>query len=56
MERKELLKEKSLSFDKYSRTIEVNSINDPVCVELISKQKPDVIIVFGTGIVKKCYY
>jgi len=51
-ERKELLQEEKLCFARYSKTIEFNRINDPACVEFLSKEKPDVIIVFGTGIIK----
>ena len=52
-EREELLREKDPSFKKYSKTIEFNNINCKGCVEFISKHRPDIIIVFGTGIIKE---
>lgn len=51
-ERKELLKDENLKFDNFSNTLEFNNINDKSCVKFISEQKPDVIISFGTGIIK----
>tara|TARA_B100000900_G_scaffold388586_1_gene380750 strand:+ start:207 stop:917 length:711 start_codon:yes stop_codon:yes gene_type:complete len=52
-ENEELLKDENLKFENFSNTIEVENINDKACVKFISNQKPDVIISFGTGIIKK---
>ena len=52
-EKIELLEGLNLEFDDFSKTIEHDNINDKECVKYISKQKPDVIVTFGTGIIKK---
>ncbi len=51
-EKIKLLNEEKLDFGSYSKTIELNNINDPECIDFISKQKPDVVISFGTGIIR----
>ena len=51
-ERKELLNDEDLKFENFSKTLEFKNINDEGCVKFISNQKPDVIISFGTGIIK----
>ncbi|OUX32106.1 MAG: hypothetical protein CBE24_03790 [bacterium TMED264] len=52
-ERKELLNNEKLEFDNFSNTLEFKNINDKACVKFISREKPDIIISFGTGIIKK---
>lgn len=51
-ENEELLKNENFQFDNFSNTLEFNNINDRACVKFISNKKPDVIISFGTGIIK----
>ena len=40
-------------FNDYCQTFEFDNINDTACVHFIEKEKPDVILTFGTGIIKK---
>ena len=52
-EKKVLLDGLNDRFDDFSKTIEFENINDEKCVKFISDKSPDVILTFGTGIIKK---
>jgi len=52
-EKQELLKGQRNSFDDYAETRTFDSINDNKCVNFIADLKLDVIITFGTGIIRE---
>jgi methionyl-tRNA formyltransferase len=49
----ELLKKEKVFFTDFSKTKVFNNINDHECFRFVKDLKPDVIITFGTGIIKK---
>jgi len=49
---KKLLDEKKVNFEDFCETKAFNDINDRGCVQFIENLKPDVIITFGTGLIK----
>ncbi len=52
-EKKELLNGKDIKFKYFCKTLEFDNINDEGCLNFIVKTKPDVIVTFGTGLIKK---
>jgi methionyl-tRNA formyltransferase len=52
-EQEYLLKNEKVSIDKYSETFSFNNINSSKCLSYLKKVKPDVILVYGTRIIKK---
>jgi len=51
-ENKILLEEKNINFDIFSETKAYDNVNDEICVDYIKSTYPDVIISFGTGIIR----
>jgi len=51
-EQTHLLENENCSIDKFSKTISVDNINSSECLNYLSEIKPDVILVYGTRIIK----
>ena len=49
----ELLQEKRMRFKDYSETKAFDNINDEGCIQFVADLKPDVIVTFGTGLIRK---
>ena len=49
----ELLQEKRVRFKDYCETKTFDNINDEVCIQFVADLKPDVIVTFGTGLIRK---
>ena len=52
-EKLELLKGEKVKFNDFCQTRSFKNINDNDCISFISDLNPDVIVTFGTGIVRK---
>ena len=50
---KELLKGETVRFEDFCVTKVFNNINDDSSIEFIADLKPDVIVTFGTGLIRK---
>ena len=48
-----LLDDKKESFDDYSKTLIFDNVNNNDCFNYISNLEPEIIITFGTGLIKK---
>jgi methionyl-tRNA formyltransferase len=48
-----LLKEKRVSFKDFCETKVFDNINDEGCIQFVEDLKPDVIVAFGTGLIRK---
>jgi len=48
-----LLKGKKVRFKNYCVTKEFNNINDERCIQFVKDLKPDVIVTFGTGLIRQ---
>jgi hypothetical protein len=48
----ELLQEKRVRFKDFCETKAFNDINDERCIQFVEDLKPDVIVTFGTGLIK----
>ena len=49
----EFLQEKRVSFKDFCETKAFDNINDEGCIQFVADLKPDVIITFGTGLIRK---
>jgi len=49
----ELLQEKRVRFEDFCETKAFNNINDEGCIQFVAGLKPDVIVTFGTGLIRK---
>jgi methionyl-tRNA formyltransferase len=49
----ELLQEKRVRFKDYCETKAFDNINDEGCIQFVAGLKPDVIVTFGTGLIRK---
>ncbi len=49
----ELLQGEKMRFKDYCETKAFNNINDEGCIKFVAGLKPDVIVTFGTGIIRK---
>ena len=49
----ELLKEEKVMFKDFCETKAFDNINDEGCIQFVAGLKPDVIITFGTGLIRK---
>ena len=49
----ELLQEKRVMFKDYCETKTFNNINDDGCIQFVADLKPDVIVTFGTSLIRK---
>jgi methionyl-tRNA formyltransferase len=49
----ELLQGEKMRFKDYCETKAFNNINDEGCIKFVASLKPDVIVTFGTGIIRK---
>jgi methionyl-tRNA formyltransferase len=47
-----LLENENISIDKFSETISFDNINSSECLSYLSKIKPDVLLVYGTRIIR----
>ena len=52
-EQKQLLDNINESFDDYSKTLIFDNINNNDCFNYIADLEPEIIITFGTGLIKK---
>jgi len=50
---KELLQEEKVRFEDFCVTKAFNNINDKSSIEFIADLKPDVVVTFGTGLIRK---
>ena len=50
---KELLQEEKVMFEDFCVTKAFNNINDKSSIEFIAGLKPDVVVTFGTGLIRK---
>ena len=50
---KELLRQEKVRFKDYCETKVFDNINDDECIQFVADLKPDVIVTFGTGIIRK---
>ena len=49
----ELLQEKRVRFNDFCETKTFDNINDEGCIQFVAGLKPDVIITFGTGLIRE---